>query len=188
MTTELEQLEKQETEETTGGQSVPTIVPEVSPIDTVKQLMQAAGINTSSISGLFTNQKEPLQDLHVIKTWVPVNEKGEIDQNVVRFVTRVMNPFQLSVLQTMIRELIGDKHDLKDWPYDGGYDGEDPQSGFLLLYFFNQYLINMIPFEGRRVLEQTEGLRARKQSEEQGLDLSKTKSAKGFLLGEKSTV
>lgn len=133
--------------------------------------MRAAGINVNSVSGLFTTQKEPLQDLHVIKTWVPVKENGEIDENVVRFVTRVMNPFQLSVLQTMIREL----------------REEDPPSADMLVFFVNQYLINMIPFEGRRVLEQTEGLRARKQSEEQGID-TKTKNAKSFLLGEKSTV
>lgn len=145
---------------------------ETTAVDTAKQIMQAAGINVNSMSGLFTTQKEPLQDLHVIKTWVPVNEKGEIDQNVVRFVTRVMNPFQLSVLMTVIQELIN----------------EDPPSAKMLIYFVNQYLINMIPFEGRRVLEQTEGLRARKQSEEQGLDAKGAKNAKNFLFGDKATV
>lgn len=168
----LEDLEQVEKEETAGGQPVETLVPEQTPVDQVKAMLQAVGLNPASMSGLFTTQKEPLQDLHVIKTWVPVNEKGEIDRNIVRFVTRVMNPFQLSVLMTVVQELVD----------------EDPPSATIMIKFLNEYLINMIPFEGRRVLEQTEGLRARKQSEETGLDLKNTKSAKSFLLGEKSTV
>ena len=172
MTTELQNIGQEEKEATAGGQPVETLVPEQAPIDIVKGILSAVGVNPSSMSGLFTTQKEPIQDLHVIKTWVPVNEKGEIDRNIVRFVTRVMNPFQLSVLMTMIQELLQ----------------EDPPSGEMLIRFTNEYLVNMIPFEGRRVLEQTEGLRARKQSEEQGIDLKNSKSAKSFLLGEKATV
>ena len=181
----MAQTEQDPTEITTEFENVDDTATQ-SPVALVKDILKSVGVNPNSMSGLFTTQKEPLQDLHVIKTWVPVNEDGSINQNIVRFVTRVMNPFQLSVLQTVIRELNGhweQRGTVQQW-----IEGEDPPSGMLLLNFVNEYLINMIPFEGRRVLEQTEGLRARKQSEEQGLDLGKSKNAKSFLLGEKSTV
>lgn len=135
------------------------------PINTLKFFFgQDNPAAQKGMSGLFQTEKETVQDLHVIRDWT--------DERLLRYITRVMNPYQLTFVMTMIEEI-------KNF---------DEKSGRLCESFVKNYLINMIAYKGQRVLEQIEGLRARKQNEESGLDLGSTKNLKNFLLGQNSSV
>ena len=146
-----------------------TQVREINPVDQIRAVLGSQLQNPQSISGLFTSQKEPLQDLHVIKDW---NEETKLDYH-----TRIMNPYEMSAIET-----------LADSEIISLLFNEDELSAKIVTKFVKKYKRNMISFEGKRIAEEIEGLRARKQNEETGLDLTKTKSLKNFLLGDRSTV
>jgi hypothetical protein len=170
----------------------------IDPVQQIAQEMQQLGIapNTQGLQGgLFRTEKPQTVDLDVIRDW--------IDENKVKFTTRLMQPFHMTILENITIEL-GKNFDESAMVYTKKMDengnpelNEKGNPVYVSTYkpvhysaafcknMYEVYKVDMIPFEGKRVLEQTEGLRARKDTEVKGsMD---GKSMKNFLIGDKST-
>lgn len=155
------------------------------PVTTLKEEMQALGINVNTQGlqgGLFRTEKPQTVDLDVIRDW--------IDDAKVKYTTRLMQPFHMTILENIENDLrvnfdesvITYRKDPKTGKYVSSFVPKHYSADFCKK-MFEVYKVDMIPFEGRRVQEQTEGLRARKDTEVKGAQ--DPKSLSNFLVGEK---